>query len=501
MSVDLTHWKLPALCSRCEEERRAFQIEANRSSPACVELFKRAFADHADAWGEIYRIFKPMLYRWILDTLQQKQRALHHHQEDAVEIEDLLQDALLAVYRSSRHRFTIAQTDQLGPIMAYLQQAALTAVSQWLRREQAQKRRTNGRLSFPTQDEAIALSSKHDAIEQVNFQLGLAAILEPLLAGFTDQEKLLYHLKFTCDLTPKEIQAEHPELFGDYAKLEQGIKRIKLRLLKDKALNEYCAPRRKAQGSAFLKMVLSDEQRSEGAGMEQPCPYNEELLLEYLAGSAQPAIMAAIAAAPACLDAARQLAGQLADLETQLYRLPCPASSDMAAYAQRLLPGTARLQIYRHLEQCPLCRDECALLDAIQTKMAGRTPTVSHQFRRLIEALYTPALEMGVLGEWLHYRTAEVFINISTRQNRTKARSWQVQAQVRSHEGQLLTPLVEQASLEALEQPVGVTHELHPPITESSLVFREVTAGHYCLSIVLPDNEIIIRRLAVGVEG
>lgn len=502
MSTDLMHWKLSELCTHCEDERRAFHTETNRSSPACVELFKRAFAGNADAWGEIYRIFKPMLYGWIQDALQQGKGAFNHRQESAVEIEDLLQDALLAVYRSSSKRFRFEQVDQVGPILAYLQQAALTAVSQWLRKQHAQKRRANALLLLNDYAESIALSPKQDAMEQINFQLGLTAVLEPILASFSEQEKLLYHLKFTCGLTPKEIQAEHPNLFADYDKLEQSIKRIKLRLIKHKALNEFCTPRRKPQDSAFLKMVLDDEQQRGRAGMEQPCPYDEEILLDYLSGSAKPAIMAAIAAAPTCLEAVRQLAGEFAELETQLYRLSCPASSDIAAYVQQQLPGTERLQIYRHLAECPLCREEWGILNTIQNKMvSAEAPTLRQHLQRVIEAIYTPALEIGLLGEWLHYRTAEVFINISTRQNRSKARSWLVQAQVRTHEGQLLTPLVEQATLAALDQPALVSYQIHTPLTDSLLVFREVVAGHYCLSIVLPDNEIIIRRIAVGTEG
>lgn len=131
------------------------------------------------------------------------------------------------------------------------------------------------------------------------------------------------------------------------------------------------------------------------------------------------------------------------------------------------------------------------------------TATQPHLLHRIVEALYESPLTYGLQGSWLHYRTPEIFINISSRQNLGQARSWTVRVQVRSHEGELLTAAVKSATLEGIGQAVGRLYQLDQQQTtrhESSLTFRDVEAGHYCFSIILPDKEIIIRRMAVGIE-
>ena len=121
--------------------------------------------------------------------------------------------------------------------------------------------------------------------------------------------------------------------------------------------------------------------------------------------------------------------------------------------------------------------------------------------QQVIEAIYQSPLAFGLQGDWLHYRTAEVFINISTRQNRTKARSWTIHAQIRSHEGELLTTTVVAATLAQLDQTEPNIYQLDEPSHTSSLIFREVQPGVYCLSIVLPEQEIIIRRVEIGSDN
>ena len=134
----------------------------------------------------------------------------------------------------------------------------------------------------------------------------------------------------------------------------------------------------------------------------------------------------------------------------------------------------------------------------LETVDSDATSINRNFLRPIIEAIYQSPLTFGLQGSWLHYRTPEVFINISSRQNRTKARSWTMRTQIRTHEGQLLAQAVEFAILERIDHPTADVYQLDTPTEDGSFVFREVEAGNYSLTIVMLENEIVIRSISIG---
>jgi DNA-binding TFAR19-related protein (PDSD5 family) len=57
---------LATLLHACRQEREDFLKRGETSSPACVELFRRAFAGEEAAWDAILRqIFQPEIRRWV----------------------------------------------------------------------------------------------------------------------------------------------------------------------------------------------------------------------------------------------------------------------------------------------------------------------------------------------------------------------------------------------------------------------------------------------------
>jgi hypothetical protein len=118
--------------------------------------------------------------------------------------------------------------------------------------------------------------------------------------------------------------------------------------------------------------------------------------------------------------------------------------------------------------------------------------------RRLVEAIFSSPLAMPqpVRGGWLHYRTPQVMVNLSTRKSIGKPRTWTLHAQLRTHEGRLISDQAESALLHMLTGPEHFS--ITPRHGTPSLVFHDLPAGDYSLQIVLAVEEVIIRKISVG---
>lgn len=469
--------KLDAICQQCADERKRYFQEKRSLSPACVELFRRAFAVEApeDAWDCLKTLFEPLLISWSKG-------------QSWFEVEDVVQESWLSFYRGAVGKFQIRDQEQLEPILDYLRTCTKNVIAQWMRKAPPGPTKLAETLEEPL-----------DVIEQAQLRVDLERYVAEFLAQdhFTEEDRLLFTLKFFLRLKPREIQADYPHLAADYEQLENALQKITRRVSNYADFQNLRSPRRKSADRALLVIEREEVMAEQEISVDHPCRYEETVLLDYLMGMAETTVAAAIERSPACVQRVYELVQRFGPFLHFAYRMNCPAPEQLVAYQQRTLPGTERLMLYQHVEQCPRCREDLMTLQSIDaTEGAASKPYL----QQVIEAIYQSPLAFGLQGGWLHYRTAEVFINISSRKNRTKARSWTLHAQVRSHEGQLLTPLVESASLEAQEQTSSVIYHLERSIDDSLLVFRDVQAGSYCLSIVLPDSEIIIRHLIVGTE-
>ena len=471
--------ELAQLCQSCRQERQVFFHQKQPLSPACVSLFRTAFqANHQQAWSCIKEIFEPLLYSWV-------------SKQARFEVEDVVQETWLDFYKGTTHNFRILDENHLAPILSYLKTCALNTLAQMARK--------------PTQH--LRIESLDDIVDQLNdpmdemTQAQLRIDFERALADFfqqvqfTEVEHILFRLKFMQQLKPREILAEWPQLAEDYDALEVALQRISRRMRQHEGFRNLVSPRRKSADTALLKIVTEQIIETEEINVDQPCGYDEAVLLDYIMGLVEAEVGAAIQASPACLRQASQLAQTFGPFLRLVYRLDCPNPTALVAYQQRVLPGSQRLVIYRHLEQCLRCQEDLMLLNSVDQPGTVRETNL---LRRMVEALYQSPVAFGLQGGWLHFRTPEVFINISSRQNRSKARSWRVRAQVRTHEGAILTATVQAAALEALDQSTPVTYQPDTPTDENSLVFREVQAGNYSLLIVMPNEDIVIRNLAIG---
>ena len=478
MSNKFSTQNLSDICQQCKDERKSYFQENQLVSPACVELFRRAFAIKApeDAWHCLKMLFEPLLISW-------------GKGQSRFEVEDVVQESWLSFYRGTVGKFQIRDQEQLEPILDYLRTCTKNVIAQWMRKAPP----------GPT-NLAETLQEPLDVIEQAQLRVDLDRYVAEFLAQdhFTEADRLLFTLKFILHLKPREIQADYPHLAAGYEQLENALQKITRRVSNYADFQNLRSPRWKTDDRALLVIEQEETMAEQEISVGHPCRYEEAVLLDYIMGMAETTVAAAIERSPACLQRVHELAQRFGPFLHFAYRMNCPTPEQLVAYQQRALPGTERLVLYQHFEQCPRCHEDLMTLQSIDaTEGADTKPFL----QRVIEAIYQSPLAFGLQGDWLHYRTAEVFINISTRQNHTKARSWTIHAQVRSHEGELLTTAVVAATLAQLDQTEPNIYQLDRPNPDSSLIFREVQPGAYCLSIVMPEQEIIIRRVEIDSDN
>ncbi|MEZ4730478.1 MAG: hypothetical protein R3E79_25410 [Caldilineaceae bacterium] len=479
MTTDFSQLTPQDICAFCQMEREAFLSQKETKSPACVELFQRAFhTNEANAvWECLKELFEPLLFGWI-------------RKQTRFEVEDAVQETWLNFYKGTVHKFVIRDSNHLEPILAFLKRCVLTVLAQ---------RGRNAPPIPPGSLDHIAelLPDPNDALEQASLRADLERHMTNLFEQdqFTEEERLLFRLKFELRLKPREIMADYPQFAGDYDKLEYDLQRVTRRAVKYPGFRDLASARRKADDSAFLKIVTDQDEPKEAISVDHPCHYEEVVLLDYILGLVSGEVAAAIEASPGCLHQVSQLRKSFGPFLIFAYRLHCPSPESLVAYQQRILPGSERLVLYRHLEQCPRCREDLTMLETVDSDATS----INRNFLRpIIEAIYQSPLTFGLQGSWLHYRTPEVFINISSRQNRTKARSWTMRTQIRTHEGRILAQAVEFAILERIDHPTADVYQLDTPTDDGSFVFREVEAGNYSLTIVMLENEIVIRSISIG---
>lgn len=480
--VDYRHSATPQIVGLCQQERQPTYLSNHpRSSPACVELFRRAFTEDQEAWHALQATFAPLMQKWVGVQRQ-------------VEPTDVMQEALLAFYRSAPKAPGLLTSDDLGPVLTYLRRCVKTALLSLLRHTHYQQ----VTLSIEVMHELLAAE---DAIQQSDVRLTLQKRLTELLES--EQERLVFYLRFTGNIGPKQIYAEHPDAFIDYTEVATIIQRLSRRLRKDEVLQSLHSPRQKSVAFALLTIGLTNRETSNATQKDQDkmselCGYQEEVLLDYLTGLASAELAAAIEQSVACRQAAQALAADIGPWLPYVQHLACPDEETLVAYQQQEITGTARLVIHKHITHCPLCQGEIALLAAIDNVPLSPEPA---RIRRVIEALLRSplALPEPVRGQMLVYQTPQIYIQLSTRQSLGKPRTWTLRGQLRTPDHALLTA-ADAILLQNIAEPDAVA--VDSPIDRNGFFsFKALAAGAYRLRILTADTEIVIHELMVGDGG
>jgi len=202
---------LADLIHRCRQES---QQGRHRETGACFELFCRAVDDaDSQAWSALHRQYHLMVLSWI--RIPELPPDLE---------EDLVQDAWLSFWCSLRSIRLRERFSHVGEILKYLKGCARTAVIEYRRWEQRQRRLLDVLTSLP-----IPTSSLEILPEDMDRRERLKSVRAWVHDAVTDpRERLYLHLAFEQGLKPGDIWRRFPDVFPDV----QAVYRVQERLLK-----------------------------------------------------------------------------------------------------------------------------------------------------------------------------------------------------------------------------------------------------------------------------
>lgn len=206
---ELSQLPLEEVTDMCQEERAAYRSTGNPFSPACVEIFRRAFAGDEGAWVVIDATYKPMIRRIAASILKD------------LDVEDTIQEAMLRFMRHAPNVEGLVATDHLGPVLAYLKSCVKTSAIPELRR------RT--RMSLSSLDNMLDIASDEDIQSKISGRDFVEKLQEEITSTYI--ERLVFQLYFVCSLPPREVYnycKEHVDSVKDvYSIIQRLFRRMK----------------------------------------------------------------------------------------------------------------------------------------------------------------------------------------------------------------------------------------------------------------------------------
>ncbi|WP_298490249.1 RNA polymerase subunit sigma-70 [uncultured Chloroflexus sp.] len=495
MSSD--HRLLDDLVTCCQTERTAFRQTGEQRSPCCMELFRRAFAGDQDAWTEVVRIFNRMLYQWVGRV---------NYRLDNDELQTAIDEAWVGLHKGGTKHASLTATDNLAPLLEYLKTCVERAVLQMRR-----KKDRWSRYKLLDTERHIAYSLPVDTVR-------VSEILAYIERVFTAKDCLLFELVFFQGYKPFEVVESHPDLFPDQQSVYQALQTLRRRLRHDPVFRELVGldsrdddqssdsaasggkpdqtpasrRRRKADDSASLEVRIDDGNEGEER-MDESCDLAEETLLDYVEGLLPEAQRALVEANPTCVVRARQLAAEIALIEARLYRLTCPDVDTLLDYHHHQLDSTTALVVHQHVNRCRLCREELALLQQME-EVPFEEPVPAHPIRRLVQAVLAPSLKLKLRGDGMVYTTEAELITLSVTRKVAVAPRWTLVGEVSLTDGMPVPQPIEQVIAACANAP-AVVGEVED---DGSFTVRDLPAGSYRLTIVMPDKEIVIDPIQLG---
>jgi DNA-directed RNA polymerase specialized sigma24 family protein len=467
---------------QCREERTLYHSTRDRTkrnplSPACAEVFRRAFKGDQESWAGLREGFEPTMRAWI-------------GSQSIVDPEDVMQEAFLAFSRAAPNHSDMVKGDDLRPVMKFWQKCTRTALLQMVRRIRFKE------VILEDSIEHIAQSDSADSVV-------LRMILRECLGNHiqTEEEQFVFQLFYIQGLKQEQILALHPDRFLNKDDLNNVIQRITRRMRADDTLQSLRSsvplPRQNLDNQASLQMKRLDLNDGEDQNdMTIQCGLNEEVLVDYVLGIASAALCAEVERSPACVAAAARIADEIQGLMALFQAHACPDPATLISYADQELPSLDLLIIRKHVDKCSLCREEIELL----TSLGSGPPELEIGFvRRVVEAIFRPALELQILGSgMLVYETPDILINLSLSPEPRQERRWILQGELRTPDGLSLEgvgEVVYAERLEPKEPPMNVECAVEP---DGSFLFEKLVEGHYRLIIRLADQDVTIRQIVVG---
>lgn len=196
---------------------------------------------------------------------------------------------------------------------------------------------------------------------------------------------------------------------------------------------------------------------------------------------ASPGVYEHLAACPACAARMQAIADLQGRLHQRLYRLFCPSSDELAAFLQNHMIPTERSRVRQHLDGCPQCQAELAMLKDITAAPLLRPPDQPH--RRVVAQPQHP--HVPPIGEGSVYRAGSFQITLNVELQRGE-RLPRLRGAVRGNNARGTV-----ASLICNGRVVSAA----PLNEQGTFVLDDLAPGHCSLSLRLPGYEIVVESL------
>jgi hypothetical protein len=308
----------------------------------------------------------------------------------------------------------------------------------------------------------------------------------------TEHEQRIAEVIFLQGMKAQDVLDLYSDTFANIEEVRQVQQNLIRRLRSDPG-------RQNLGSSASLEFRLENHEASmqEKQNPFASCPFTEDILLDYINGHVDTATKAAIEASPACQQAANALQADLVEWQPSLRDMFCPDNADLVAYQERRLTGTAYLVTHHHMQRCPFCRAEVAMLAAMDAVPLHEPSLV----RRLYELIFQPATlsPVPVLGEGSYRtieRTPQIELLVRTTRTAGKQRNWLLMGRLRYDDEQPFTQVesIIIQDIEDQEAPVrsATVDEM------GTFTIKELDAGLYRIHLLLPGEEIILHEFRIG---
>lgn len=191
----------------------------------------------------------------------------------------------------------------------------------------------------------------------------------------------------------------------------------------------------------------------------------------------------------------------LAQLRAQLYRTSCPAPEELGLYQLNLLPPDEQLVIARHVRECPHCRRELDQLAGTEERPSllerVRSAVRAHS-EHLIEAQLIPvtgqaaAAFRGPAARSQRFRADDVELHVSVYPGHNRGRRT-VMGRISLHDGTVSPPLGTEIWLMQGDEAWAAAVE-----AEGVFTFEDVVLGAYALSLEWEGQVVVVKEVVVS---
>ena len=181
-----------------------------------IDIFRRAFAGDMDSWSELQTQYNQLMRHWI-------------GQQRIIDAEEILQEAWLAFARYAPRQPNLVEAESPARVLAYLRTCVKTAIVTLYRREQRHMMMT---YLDPSDDVASVANVDHTVVQQLTIHERVQQLLS------SDDERLLFHLRFVHGMKPQSIVDTYPERFPEVQQVYTLIAQLVRRLRADRLLQD-----------------------------------------------------------------------------------------------------------------------------------------------------------------------------------------------------------------------------------------------------------------------